>query len=117
MEGRQTELGKTQYIEPAGNPDELEQQLRVADANHLIFWIAPDFEAVTGMVTVALPNDQEREENGTFESWRSNASGGTTLADQRGEGGIVDGDLPDTSGRCNTKRTSARASLGCGPYR
>ena len=70
----------------------------------------------TEVVTVTLLDDQERE--GTRRSSRgSYATGETTLADQRGAGVIVDGDWPDSSGRRNTNRAAAWASLGCGPYR
>ena len=62
-------------------------------------------EVVT--VTVTLLDDQERE--GTRRSNRgSYATGETTLADQRDEGRILDGDQPDSSGRWNTKETTAR---------
>ena len=51
-----------------------------------------DFGVAADLVTVTLLDDQQRQGNGTFELWLSYATGGAALADQHGEGFIVDGD-------------------------
>ena len=50
-----------------------------------------DFGVATEVATVTLLDEQDREGNETFGLWISYTAGGATLADQHGEGVIVDG--------------------------